>query len=97
MKRWGSIFEITLNVLSLALAIAIAGILAQRYLVHPRRADAGTRISVGMSIGVPGLEWSQHSKTLLLALRNGCTWCKASEPFSIGDYFRLTTNGAFTP
>lgn len=47
----------------------------------PRSLAAGDRL-----VQVPGIDWSRHRRTLVLALNTGCHFCQDSAPF----YQRLT-------
>ncbi len=51
--------------------------------VWPHRAPhADGAIAVGAHIAPPpGYSWASHSRTLILAIREGCVYCKNSVPF----------------
>ena len=42
----------------------------------PRSVTAGDRL-----VEIPGLDWRQHRRTLVLALNSGCHYCQDSIPF----------------
>src|SRR5215467_52722 len=71
--------EAIANVTLILVALAMGGVVLTRYAVSyrvPRSVSAGDYLAK-----LPGLDWSQHRRTLLLVLNTGCHYCQDSVPF----------------
>jgi hypothetical protein len=71
--------EAIANVTVIVVALAVG-------LVVLRGRVAGPRMPRSVAVGdrlaqVPGIEWSRHRRTLVLALNSGCHFCQDSVPF----------------
>lgn len=76
--------EMVTNVAILLVALLLGGMLVQRQFFPawtPGRPALPEEIVVGTKLTVPGVTWSQAQKTLLIAVRPGCSYCTASAPF----------------
>jgi len=60
-------------------SIAVCGVLAKQHL--PFLANSRKLIRPGTKLTYVNMEWDQHSKTLVIALREGCHFCSDSAPF----------------
>ncbi len=72
-------FEAIANVTIIVVALAVGSVVLTRYAASyraPRSVAAGDHLDK-----FPGLDWSQHQRTLLLALNTGCHFCQDSVPF----------------
>jgi hypothetical protein len=78
-----SILEILTNVA----LVAVSALIIWSFATRPgiwlgRSARAGDAVAVGTLLGPPsGYSWASHSRTLMLAIREGCMYCKNSVPF----------------
>lgn len=71
--------EAIANVTVIVVALAIGVVVLRGKIVDPH---APRSIAVGDRLGqVPGIDWSGHRRTLLLALNTGCHFCQDSAPF----------------
>jgi hypothetical protein len=71
--------EAIANVIVIVMALAVGGVVLTRYAASyhtPRSVAAGDHLA-----RFPGLDWSQHRRTLLLVLNTGCHFCQDSVPF----------------
>jgi hypothetical protein len=71
--------EAIANVSVIVMALAVGGVVLTRYATSyhtPRSVAAGDHLA-----NFPGLDWSQHRRTLLLVLSLGCHFCQDSIPF----------------
>jgi hypothetical protein len=71
--------EAIANVAVIVVALAVGYVVLGRYVPAyraPRSVEAGNRLAK-----LPGLEWNQHRRTLVLALNTGCHFCEQSVPF----------------
>lgn len=71
--------EVMANVTVILVALSVGGVVLARYASSyhaPRSVAAGDRLA-----NLPGLDWSQHRRTLVLALNTGCHFCEDSVPF----------------
>ena len=76
--------EAIANVTVIVIALAVGGVVLTRYAVSYR---AQRWVAVGDHLAkLPGLDWSQHRRTLVLVLNTGCHFCQDSVPF----YRKLT-------
>jgi thiol-disulfide isomerase/thioredoxin len=70
-----AIANVTVIVVALALGfVVLRGKIAAPH--TPRSVAAGDRVGQ-----VPGIDWSRHRRTLVLALDSGCHFCQDSAPF----------------
>ena len=71
--------EAIANVVVILMALAVGGVVLTRYVQSSRTLrslETGDRLAT-----LPGLDWSQHRRTLVLALNTGCHFCEESMPF----------------
>jgi thiol-disulfide isomerase/thioredoxin len=74
------IAELAANVAIVVVALVVIAVVVKRNLLGSR--DPGRhQISAGEKISVPGVDWSSHDKTVVLALAQGCHFCSESAPF----------------
>jgi hypothetical protein len=101
-KRFNTIQRITEFAANLALVVAVAvGVTV--WLRHPNTADPLHNISVsgplsqypslGTQISLPGVDWSAHRATLVVAISSACHYCVASTPF----YSEITHTNHLAP
>lgn len=71
--------EATANVIMIVVALAVGGVVLARYAASYHTARS---VAAGDNLAnLPGLDWSQHRRTLLLVLNTGCHFCQDSVPF----------------
>src|SRR5215469_18179410 len=71
--------ELIANVTVIVVALALGCVALNRYMASsrvPRSVAAGDRLAK-----LPGLDWNQHRRTLVLVLNTGCHFCQDSVPF----------------
>lgn len=71
--------EAIANVAVIVVALAVGYVVLGRYVAAyraPRSVAAGDRLAK-----IPGFDWNQHRRTLVLALNTGCHFCEQSVPF----------------
>jgi len=84
--------ELIANVAIIALAVLVGAVLVQKFFFS-KNVPSGTArptIAVGSKLDLPGVDWAQNHKTLVLALQKGCHFCSESAPF----YQRLVQGAA---
>lgn len=76
--KFGKAVETIANVTVILVALAVGYVVLGRYLAayRTRSVAVGDRLAE-----VPGLDWSRHAHTLVLALNTGCDFCEQSAPF----------------
>jgi thioredoxin-related protein len=75
--------ELTANILVIIVALALGGILIQKYFlkgVPSKQLDQQQPI-VGAQMALSDVNWSGQPKTLILALQTSCHFCNESAPF----------------
>src|SRR5260370_29280321 len=86
MIRWTSPKSILETVTNVAL-VTVSALIIWSFATRPslwlgRSGRAGDAVAIGTRLGSPsGYSWASHSKTLILAIREGCVYCKDSAPF----------------
>jgi thiol-disulfide isomerase/thioredoxin len=71
--------ETIVNVTVIVVALAIGFVLLRGKIAGPHIPRS---VAVGDRLGqVPGVDWSRHRRTLVLALNTGCHFCQDSAPF----------------
>jgi thiol-disulfide isomerase/thioredoxin len=71
--------ETIVNVTVIVVALAIGFVLLRGKIAGPHIPRS---VAVGDRLGqVPGVDWSRHRRTLVLALNSGCHFCQDSAPF----------------
>lgn len=74
--------ELVANIFIILAALAIGGVLVQKYfLAAPPNQQARVEPKIGSQMNAPDVNWSQQSKTLIFALQTGCHFCNESTPF----------------
>jgi|SRR5882724_7249490 len=86
MIKWPSlksVLETSTNVALIVVSALIIWSFATHSSVWLRRSTrAEDAIALGSRLSPPaGYSWASHSKTLILAIREGCVYCKNSVPF----------------
>jgi thioredoxin-related protein len=71
-----------INVAIVLVIILIGVVFTSKYLLHRNAAEGKDyRVAAGTKVYLPGMDWTQNEKTLLLVLQKGCRYCKQSAPF----------------
>ncbi|HEX8128749.1 MAG TPA: hypothetical protein VF527_06560 [Pyrinomonadaceae bacterium] len=75
--------ELFANVAIIVVALLLGTVLVKRYLwpASPPPQAAAQQIQAGTSVSVPGVEWTQSDKTMLLVLSDSCRFCTESAGF----------------
>lgn len=92
MSRGKSAFNWALNIVSVACALVVIWQFVDRF--RSRNGEAMNTVSVGSRVQLPGVNWADSPKTVVLALSAYCQHCRTSAPF----YRSLTdasSNGRF--
>ena len=84
MKDLTKKVELLANIAIIAVAALLAFVLVSRYLL-PSEQKAGvaeaTQIKAGTKLSLPGVDWGQSDRTLMLVLSTTCHFCSESTPF----------------
>jgi thioredoxin-related protein len=80
MKDRTENFDRILNLLSLALLVAVAVTLALRAPTQSRTTSEG-HPKAGTTMTVPGVDWAKNHRTVLLFLSSECAFCERSSTF----------------
>ena len=93
MQKINQKLELVANVLIIVVACLIGYLFVQKYLLKTPESPneivgqpARLQPVIGSNVDLPGVDWSQKPKTLVLALKKGCRFCTESASF----YKRLT-------
>ncbi len=71
--------EAVANVIVILVALAAGFAVLRAKLAEPRLPPS---VAVGDHLApIPGIDWSRHRRTLVLALRSDCHYCRDSAPF----------------
>ena|SRR5689334_6447020 len=83
MNRFSQRVEFIANVTIIVTAVLLVGVVAERYFFRPTRPSRPDRLqpAIGSRVNLPDVHWSDHPKTLILALQRGCHFCEESAPF----------------
>ena|SRR5689334_12129286 len=83
MKRLSQAAELTANVLIVAVALLLGVVLVQKHFIDKPGVTNGVGVQpvLGSTVNLPNVDWSKHSKTLVLALQTHCRFCNESAPF----------------
>ncbi|MEJ7863227.1 MAG: hypothetical protein WKF90_16480 [Pyrinomonadaceae bacterium] len=85
MSKFYQKVELVANILIIVLAVAIGGILIQKYFFLSAapsvNQQARLQPTIGTKMTAPDVDWSQQPKTLVLALQASCHFCNESAPF----------------
>jgi thiol-disulfide isomerase/thioredoxin len=68
-------------IISVALLIGVAFVRNHLSPAISARPAAPVPVPAGAKLSVPGVDWAQSEKTLVLALNKGCHYCSASASF----------------
>ena len=92
-KKFKEIFDVTTNVVVVVFALVAIGVLVKSYFT-----PQGVKTSVAVRTGslfpeIPGVDYKQAARTLILALNVDCRYCTRSVPFynSLAEARRETT------
>lgn len=72
--------ELIANIAIIAIAIMIGAVLVKNYFSNSEEASP-SRVPLGTKLSLPDVDWAKESKTLVLALQDGCHYCAESAPF----------------
>ena len=72
--------ELVANVAIILVAIALVVVLAKRYIFTGPTPET-PQSNIGATLSLPGIDWSQNNKNLLLVLSDSCKYCTESAPF----------------
>lgn len=83
MKKTYPRLELTANVLIIIVALLLAVVVVQRQLFNKPSSNQPPRVqpAIGSRVNLSDVNWSQHPKTLILALQTQCHFCNESAPF----------------
>jgi len=73
--------ELLANLAIVLLAIVIGIVLVHRFLRPENPSSKRAAIAAGTSVSLPGIDWKQNHRTLLVAIQEGCHFCTDSAPF----------------
>ena len=84
MKTIAKKIEVATNIAIIIAALSLTAVLAKRYL-SPTAPLTQTRVTAGIPAGTKAdfidIDWAKNSRTLLLVLQSGCSFCTESSPF----------------
>ena len=72
--------ELVANIAIILVAISLVVVLAKRY-IFTGPTPQNPLSNVGATLLLPGVDWSQNNKNLLLVLSDSCKYCTESAPF----------------
>ena len=72
--------ELFANIAIILVAIALVGVLAKRFIFTDPTSDT-PQSNVGAKLSLPGVDWSQNNKNVVLVLSDSCKYCTESAPF----------------
>lgn len=72
--------ELFANIAIILVAIALVGVLAKRFIFTNPPSDT-PQSNVGAKLSLPGVDWSQNNKNVVLVLSDSCKYCTESAPF----------------
>lgn len=83
MENWSKKLELISNVVVILLAIVLGVALFTQYILPKQSTfpSNNTINFVGKELNIDGVDWSQNSKTIVLALSSNCGHCTTSLPF----------------
>ena len=73
--------ELLANLAIVLLAVVIGTVLVQRFFHRESASSKPPAIAAGVQVTLPGVDWKQNHKTLLVAIQQGCHFCTDSAPF----------------
>lgn len=98
MATWHKSVELIANVAIILVAVLLGAVLVSKYLLpassQPAPAQTERRqIQPGTKVSLPGVEWKNSRRSLLMVLSTTCRYCTESAPF----YQRLVAEKAQHP
>ena len=84
MSKVNQKVELVANILVVVVAVLVIGIFIQNYFFAPStivKQPEQQLPAVGRKLNLENVDFSQQSKTVLLALQTGCRFCNESIPF----------------
>ena len=72
--------ELFANIAIILVAIALVVVLAKRFIFTSPPPDT-PQSNVGAKLSLPGVDWSQNNKNVVLVLSDTCKYCTESAPF----------------
>jgi hypothetical protein len=82
--------ELAAYIAIIIMALVSGTVLVKRFLIDDRQGLRDPRVAVGTKVSLPGLDWSGHKRTLILAVSAECRYCTESAPF----YRKLSTEAS---
>lgn len=73
--------EIATNVVLIAVGLIAGGVLLRNLLSQPKARPMPPPIVTGTPLAIPGVDWKNNGKTLVLAVSTNCHYCSESAPF----------------
>jgi hypothetical protein len=75
--------ELLANVAIIMVALVLGVVLVRRYLLPGTQTEANLpdQLAVGTRLALPGVDWAENNRTLLLALSKGYYFCRESAAF----------------
>lgn len=78
--------ELVANVAIIIAAVLLAALVANKFFFSPRSGPTGQAataqgIKIGDKVALPGFNWAQSERTLVLVLSTNCHFCTESAPF----------------
>ena len=82
-KGFGKTVETYGNIAFILVLLILGAVLVKKYFVNnsPRQPQHSHELQIGKRAYLPGVDWAASKRTLILALRPGCYYCKASAAF----------------
>jgi thiol-disulfide isomerase/thioredoxin len=83
MNKLNQRAELAANVLIVIVAVLLIGVIAQKYLFRAPAADQAVRVqpTVGKKVNLTDVDFSEKTRTVVLALQTSCHFCNESAPF----------------
>jgi hypothetical protein len=72
--------ELAANIAIVVVALLVVAVVVKQNLLGST-GSSRHQVSAGEKISVPGVDWSSHDKTVVLAISQGCHFCSESAPF----------------
>lgn len=73
--------EIPISTFILISSILVSGFLVKKYLFSSSDWRAREQSAAGKQMNLPGINWAEQPKTLILALQTSCHFCNEGAPF----------------
>ena len=75
--------EFLTNLAIIVAAVLLSVVLIKSYLLpdNSKNGPRESRVTAGVQVSLPGVDWSNNNQTLLLVLQKGCHFCTESAAF----------------